>query len=158
LIDAFARANPERGDTHQLLIIGEGPQRDALAQRIAALGLQERVTLAGYVAGADRLLGTAAGFVMSSFTEGMPLVLMEALQWGVPILATAVGAIPELLQDGRAGELVPPHDVEALARGLAAVMARTAAAAAEARVSGLPSHFSSGRMAEDYLRLYEAIT
>jgi glycosyltransferase involved in cell wall biosynthesis len=158
LIDAFARANPERGDTHQLLIIGEGPERDALAQRIAALGLQERVTLAGYVTGADRLLGTAAGFVMSSFTEGMPLVLMEALQWGVPILATAVGAIPELLQDGRAGGLVPPDDVEALARGLAAIMAGTAGDAAAARVSRLPSRFSSGRMAQDYLRLYEAIT
>jgi len=158
LIEAFGRANRARGDTHQLLIVGEGPERAALAKSIAALGLDEGVTLAGYVAAADRLLETAAGFVMSSFTEGMPLVLMEALQWGVPILATSVGAIPELLQDGRAGELVPPHDVEALARGLAAIMARTAAAAAEARVSGLPSHFSSGRMADDYLRLYEAIT
>jgi len=158
LIEAFGRANRARGDTHQLLIVGEGPERAALAKSIAALGLDEGVTLAGYVAAADRLLETAAGFVMSSFTEGMPLVLMEALQWGVPILATSVGAIPELLHDGRAGALVPPHDVEALARGLAAIMARTAAAAAEARVSGLPSHFSSGRMADDYLRLYEAIT
>ena len=103
LIEAFGRANRAHGDTHQLLIVGEGPERAALAQRIAALGLHERVTLAGYVAGADRLLETAAGFVMSSLTEGMPLVLMEALQWGVPILATAVGAIPELLQDGRCG-------------------------------------------------------
>jgi glycosyltransferase involved in cell wall biosynthesis len=93
---------------------------------------------------------------MSSFTEGMPLVLMEALQWGVPILATSVGAIPELLQDGRAGKLVPPHDIEALASGLSALMAPTAATA-EPR-AGLPTHFSSGRMADDYLRLYEAIT
>lgn len=158
LIEAFGRANRARGGTHQLLIVGEGPERAALAQRIAALGLHERVTLAGYVAGADRLLETAAGFVMSSFTEGMPLVLMEALQWGVPILATSVGAIPELLQDGCLGGLVPPHDVDALARGLAAVMAGTATGAAEARVSSLPSHFSSDRMARDYLRLYEAIT
>jgi len=53
---------------------------------------------------------------------------------------------------------VPPHDVDALARGLAAVMAGTATGAAEARVSALTSHFSSDRMARDYLRLYEAIT
>lgn len=156
LIEAFGRASRAQGNTHQLLIIGEGPERAALARRIAALGLQGGVTLAGYVEGADRLLGTSAGFVMSSFTEGMPLVLMEALQWGVPILATSVGAIPELLQDGRAGKLVPPHDVEALASGLSALMAPTAATA-EPR-AGLSSHFSSGRMAEDYLRLYEAIT
>jgi glycosyltransferase involved in cell wall biosynthesis len=157
LIDAFAQANRERGDTHQLLIIGEGPERDALAQRIAALGLQERVTLAGYVEGADRLLEKAAGFVMSSLTEGMPLVLMEALQWGVPIVATSVGAIPELLQEGRTGELVAPDDVESLARGLSAIMGHAASAPAEPG-AGLPSHFSSGRMAHDYLRLYEAIT
>lgn len=154
LIEAFGRANRARGDTHQLLLVGEGPERAALTERIAARGLQERVTLAGYVAGADRLLGTAAGFVMSSLTEGMPLVLMEALQWGVPIMATSVGAIPELLQDGRAGELVAPDDLEALARGLAAIMARTPRQPG----AGLPSHFSSGRMAHDYLRLYEAIT
>ena len=92
------------------------------------------MTLAGYVAGADRLLETAAGFVMSSFTEGMPLVLMEALQWGVPVVATAVGAIPELLQDGRAGELVPPDDVEALTRAAVRVHGAHGAAAAEPRV------------------------
>jgi len=95
--------------------------------------------------------------VMSSLTEGMPVVLMEALQWGVPVVATAVGAIPELLQDGRAGELVAPGDVDALTRALSALMARTPAAAAGPRAA-LPSHFSSARMARDYLRLYEAIT
>jgi glycosyltransferase involved in cell wall biosynthesis len=75
----------------------------------------------------------------------------------VPVVATAVGAIPELLQDGRGGELVAPDDVEALTSALAALMARTAAAPAEPR-TGLPSHFSSARMARDYLRLYEVIT
>jgi len=157
LIEAFGRANRAHGDTHQLLLVGEGPERAALAERIAALGLQERVTLAGYVAGADRLLEASTGFVMSSLTEGMPVVLMEALQWGVPVVATAVGAIPELLQDGRAGELVAPGDVDALTRALSALMARTPAAAAGPRAA-LPSHFSSARMARDYLRLYEAIT
>jgi glycosyltransferase involved in cell wall biosynthesis len=86
----------------------------------------------------------------------MPVVLMEALQWRVPVVATAVGAIPELLQDGRAGELVAPGDVDALARALTALMARTGAPAEPG--AGLPSHFSSARMAHDYLRLYEAIT
>jgi len=157
LIEAFGRANRAHGDRYQLLLVGEGPERAALAECIAARGLQERVTLAGYVAGADRLLEAAAGFVMSSHTEGMPVVLMEALQWGVPVVATAVGAIPELLQDGRAGELVAPDDVDALTTALAALMARTAAAPPEPR-TGLPSHFSSGRMARDYLRLYEVST
>ena len=76
-----------------------------LANRIAVLGLSAAVCLGGYVEGADRLLAHAAGFVMSSLTEGMPLVLLEAMQWRVPILATSVGAIPELLDEGRRGRL-----------------------------------------------------
>ena len=68
--------------------------------------------------GADRLLAAAAGFVMSSLTEGLPLVLLEAMQWRVPILATAVGAIPELLEGGRCGRLVAPNDLAALTHGL----------------------------------------
>ena len=94
LLQAFARVREQCGTSHQLLIVGEGPQRQALADCIESLKLANEVRLAGYVDGADRLLGGAAGFVMSSLTEGMPLVLLEAMQWRVPIVATSVGAIP----------------------------------------------------------------
>src|SRR4029077_10968835 len=116
------------GTSHQLLIVGEGPQRQALADCIESLKLAHEVRLAGYVDGADRLLGGAAGFVMSSLTEGMPLVLLEAMQWRVPILATSVGAIPELLDFGKRGQLVPPGSVEALTDGLRQLMTSLAAA------------------------------
>lgn len=157
LIQAFSRANAAAGHTHQLLIVGDGPERAALTQRIAVLGLQGTVMLAGYVEGADRLLRGAVGFVMSSFTEGMPLVLMEALQWRAPILATAVGSIPELLQQGRLGQLVPPRELDALVRGLASMMSGSATGPRPAG-PGLPDRYSSARMAQDYLELYEAIT
>jgi glycosyltransferase involved in cell wall biosynthesis len=153
LIEAFARARAQSGAAHQLLIIGEGGEREALLRQISAAGAAESVQLGGYLAGADRLLAHAAGFVMSSLTEGMPLVLMEALQWPVPILATSVGAIPELLRGG-AGRLVPPADPGALTAGLAALMRAPAAASA-----GPPdARYSSARMAEEYLSLYETIT
>lgn len=153
LIEAFGRARSQGGAAHQLLIMGAGPEREALARQIGALGLTSSIQLGGYLAGADRLLGQAAGFVMSSLTEGMPLVLLEALQWHVPILATSVGAIPDLLEGG-AGRLVPPGDLVALTTGLAQLMQTRVpetVGAAEAR-------YSSARMAQRYLDLYEAIT
>src|SRR5579863_2676896 len=153
LIEAFARARPQGGNTHQLLIIGEGAQREALARQIETTGLAPAVKLGGYLAGADRLLAQAAGFVMSSLTEGLPLVLLEALQWQVPILATSVGAIPDLLRGG-AGQLLPAGDLDALTGGLARLMQAPAAAAA-----GEPdARYSSARMAREYLDLYERIT
>ena len=153
LIEAFSRARAQSGVAQQLLIVGEGPERAALARQIEASGLSQSVRLGGYLAGADRLLAGAAGFVMSSLTEGMPLVLMEALQWRVPILATSVGAIPELLQSG-AGQLVPPRNLAALTGGLASLMHPQRAPP----VAQADARYSSARMAEDYLSLYETIT
>jgi glycosyltransferase involved in cell wall biosynthesis len=157
LLEAFARARVQRTDAQQLLIVGEGPQRDALTRQITALGLNEHVQLAGYVPGADRLLSEAAGLVMSSLTEGMPLVLMEALQCDVPIVATAVGAIPELLRDGQAGMLVPPHDGGALSAALTALMDGRARPPPGV-TAAIAEHYSSERMAQEYLRLYQTIT
>ncbi len=157
LLAAFGQARPASAGAPQLLIIGEGPEHEALGREITALGLTAAVRLGGYVAGADRLLEHAVGFVMSSLTEGMPLVLMEALQWNVPILATAVGAIPELLGAGAAGRLVPAGDVAALAAGLAGLLSGAAPPDA-ASAARLTAHYSSERMTADYLRLYEAIT
>jgi glycosyltransferase involved in cell wall biosynthesis len=159
LLEAFARARSHSAGAYQLLIVGEGPERQVLADRIAALRLAGIVRLAGYVDGADRLLARAAGFVMSSLTEGMPLVLLEAMQWRVPILATAVGAIPELLDEGRCGPLVAPHDLAALAHGLQRLMSGDsssgeAIASAYQAVSG---RYTSARMAEEYLAAYVAI-
>jgi glycosyltransferase involved in cell wall biosynthesis len=153
LIAAFARARASSGAAHQLLIIGEGGERESLLRQIDAAGLAQSVRLGGYLPGADRLLAHAAGFVMSSLTEGMPLVLMEALQWQVPILATSVGAIPELLRGG-AGRLVPPGDLDALTAALGAMMGTPAALPAAPQ----DTRYTSSRMAEEYLRLYETIT
>jgi glycosyltransferase involved in cell wall biosynthesis len=154
LLRAFAAANAARGQTHQLLLVGEGGERAALAALVGSLGLADAVLLPGYLEGPDRLLADAAGFVMSSFTEGMPLVLLEAMQWRVPIVATAVGAIPELLASYGQGTLVPVHAPAQLEQALAGLMGRAPGSAG----SGLPEQFSSRRMAQDYLRLYAAIT
>jgi len=160
LLEAFARARTQCTAAHQLLIVGEGPQRELLASRIASLGLAGAVRLAGYVDGADRLLEHAAGFVMSSLTEGMPLVLLEAMQWRVPVLAAAVGAIPDLLDEGRCGQLVAANDLAALAHALQSMLSAGRGAfdqqvtAAHARVS---QRYTAARMADEYLSAYAAI-
>ncbi len=101
-----------------------------------------------------------AGFVMSSITEGMPLVLLEAMQWRAPILATSVGAIPELLDQGRRGRLVAPSDLLALTEGLQNMMSAGGSAAeqgvAAARAAVL-QRFTSVRMVDEYLGAYWAI-
>jgi glycosyltransferase involved in cell wall biosynthesis len=160
LIEAFASVRAEQLDHFRLVIVGEGPQRAALSERIAALGLHESVVLLGYLEGAERLLEHAAGFVMSSLTEGMPLVLLEAMQWRVPILATSVGAIPELLDHGRRGQLVPPGSVDALAHGLRQFITTSAAVRKDtvARAyAAVQQHYTSSRMAHEYRRLYREV-
>jgi len=154
LVESFARARGPECDW-QLLVVGEGRERPALQAQIAALDLQEAVQLGGYVEGADRLLGYAAGFVMSSFTEGMPLALLEALQWSTPIIATRVGAIPELLAERTDARLIPPRDGPALTAALQALVSAPVAC----QVSASPdTTYTVAEMAEAYLRLYAAIT
>jgi glycosyltransferase involved in cell wall biosynthesis len=159
LLEAFARARSQSAQIHQLLIVGEGPERQVLANRVAALRMTGIVRLAGYVDGADRLLAGAAGFVMSSLTEGMPLVLLEAMQWRVPILATAVGAISELLDEGRRGRVVAPNDLAALTQGLQGLMSGGSGAdyAVGSTSQAMSGRYTSARMAEQYLDAYEAI-
>ncbi|MBV9622249.1 MAG: glycosyltransferase [Gammaproteobacteria bacterium] len=153
LIAAFAAARS--AGPHQLLIVGEGPEEARLRQRVSALGLAEDVHLSGYVEGADRLLTHAAGLVMSSRTEGMPVVLLEAMQAGIPVIATAVGAIPQLLEQGRGGELVASGDRAALSAALRRLIGGAGSAPAGA---DLRARFSSARMAREYLDAYRAIT
>ena len=101
LLEAFARVRAARRASCSSSAKAPSVQRCSGA--FGQLRLSDSVLISGYVEGADRLLEHAAGFVMSSLTEGMPLVLLEALQWQAPILATRVGAIPELLEASGVG-------------------------------------------------------
>ncbi|MBS0377864.1 MAG: glycosyltransferase [Proteobacteria bacterium] len=155
LIEAFAVARTECPGAAALVIVGDGPERPALQRLIEQLGLQSDVLLPGYVEGSDRLLENARGFVMSSITEGMPLVLLEALQWRVPILATAVGSIPEVLAGVPNGNLIPASSKPALVAGLQAMIMQTPPS--NAGVAADPARYSSARMAREYATVYESI-
>jgi glycosyltransferase involved in cell wall biosynthesis len=108
-----------------LRIAGNGEHRSALERAVESLGIGDRVAFLGTrdAAQVRALLRGAAALVVPSIYEGMPLVVLEAMEAGVPVVASAVSGIPEVVVDGETGWLVPPEDPEALARALEEVLA-----------------------------------
>jgi glycosyltransferase involved in cell wall biosynthesis len=103
-----------------LAIAGDGPDRDALERRARELGLDGRVRFLGNVSrdGVLRLFRAADASLLSSSWENFPHTVVEALAVGSPVIATAVGGVPEVVRDGENGLLVPPGDAEALAAAI----------------------------------------
>ena len=119
LIDAVAEV-VARGVDLRLALIGDGPLRPAIERAIARHGLERHVRLTGWLdeAGVLRELAQAHGMVLPSFAEGLPMVVMEAMASGRPVIATWVAGIPELMQDGKTGWLVPAGDINALVEAI----------------------------------------
>ncbi len=97
------------------VLIGDGPERTAIQKQINTLGLSGRVHLLGHVDEARNYTGSLDLLVLPSLREGMPNVLMEAMAQGTVCVATAVGGVPELLEDTKTGFLAEPGSVESLA-------------------------------------------
>lgn len=126
LLEALGRLAAE-GLAFELDLVGDGelrPELEALAQR---LGIPSRVRFLGWLdsAGVRAEIRAARALVLPSLAEGLPVVLMEALGLGRPAVASAVGGIPELIEDGRTGWLVPPGSERHLAEALRAVLSAT---------------------------------
>ena len=148
-----------RGFDLRLIILGEGEEKGELSRQITRLGLAGRVLMPGYVADAKRYLAHFDLFILPSLTEGSPMVLLEAMAAGVPIVASQVGGIPEVLDQGRAGLLVKPRDVASLVAGIRAVVedpqsARQRCSVALDRATSL---YSTKVMGERYLTIYRQI-
>ncbi len=127
LLDAFARLN---APGWRLLIVGEGPMRENIDARIAALDLQGRVVLAGQRPDPENWLRALDIFCLPSYAnEGVPQAVMQAMLTALPIVTTPVGAILEAVGDGETALVVPPQDAAALADTLGRLMADTALAA-----------------------------
>lgn len=100
-------------------IVGDGPDRTHVESEIRRLGLADAVELMGEREDVDAFLDAADVFVLSSRSEGLPLSLLEAMAAALPVVASAVGGVPEVVVDGETGTLVPPEDAEALSEALA---------------------------------------
>jgi glycosyltransferase involved in cell wall biosynthesis len=156
LVDAFALLCRGGADS-RLLILGEGPERAALEERIERLGLADRVLLPGYVDGARRCLPLLDAYVLSSTTEGMPMTILEAFAEGIPVVATAVGDVPQMLDQGGAGLLVSPGDAAGLANAMGRLLENPAERRRLADASSRRSEVynSAGAMAEAYRDFYQ---
>ena len=157
LIDAVALLR-DRGVEVTAAIVGDGPERPALESRIAERGLEGRVELLGAL-GQDqvrRLYGEADVFCVPSFREGLPFVAIEALAMEVPVVATAIAGIPELVEDGVNGLLVPPGRADELA-GAVARLAEDAQLRAELGRNGRETvcrDYDIGRLADELRRAF----
>ncbi|MFP5502637.1 MAG: glycosyltransferase, partial [Candidatus Sericytochromatia bacterium] len=121
LIEAFARGLGGAPDAH-LLLVGEGELRPALERQVAEAGLTGRIHLMGKRTDIPETLAAADAFVLASDWEGNPLSVLEAMAAGKPVVATAVGGVPELVT-AETGRLVPPGDTVAMAEALKAAYA-----------------------------------
>ncbi|HEU4700380.1 MAG TPA: glycosyltransferase [Gemmatimonadales bacterium] len=142
----------------EVALIGDGRERGALEALAAELGVAERIRWLGRVADAGRHFAAFDGYVLSSRTEGTPMVLFEAMTAGVPIVAARVGGVPDVVGDAEA-LLVPPEAPEPLAGALRAL--RADAGAAQARTAAararLGSEFAPGPWLDRHDALYRTL-
>lgn len=174
IVGAFGRMTKEKGFEYLiaafrkvldvvpksfLIIWGEGYLKEDLEKIVSDNGLEGRVIFPGYTANVNHFLRRIDVLVIPSLTEGLPIILLEAMKNKVPIIATDVGAIPEVLDYGRCGVLIPARDVSALARGIISAYKtmnddEVRTARAYERVS---THYSRGLMTKRYADLYQSI-
>jgi glycosyltransferase involved in cell wall biosynthesis len=158
LIDAFAIVAQRVGDAH-LVIVGTGPLHSALRERTAALGLSGRVHLLGERTDVGAILHALDLFVFPSLFEGLPLAVIEAMAVGVPVIASSLDPLRELISDGITGVLVGRQDTEGLATAVAELaddeLARERLG--EAGRDHARRHFSVETTSREWTKLYEQV-
>lgn len=119
LIRAYAAVPADLRDQAHLIVAGDG-EVDAARQLVDSLGLTNSISLPGWVGveQRDHLLASADVFVLPSYNEGLPMSVLEAMGWGLPVITTPVGGIPELITPKQNGLLVTPGDLEQLATAM----------------------------------------
>jgi colanic acid/amylovoran biosynthesis glycosyltransferase len=124
LVEAAAQLAAD-GIPFELVFVGDGEMRGALERSIAERGLQPHIRITGWADGETvrREVVAARAFVLPSFSEGLPVAIMEAFALGRPVVSTYVAGIPELVEPGRSGWLVPAGSADHLARALREVLA-----------------------------------
>jgi glycosyltransferase involved in cell wall biosynthesis len=155
-IRAFGQLAEQFPDAH-LVIAGEGALRPALEAEVKALKLEERVRFLGWRADGARVMAAYDIFLMPSLWEGFGLVMLEAMGQSLPIVGSAVSALPEVVVDGETGLLVPPRDVDGLAKALTLLLSDTPLRKHMGLMGQerLETHFSIQKMVDETVTLYE---
>jgi glycosyltransferase involved in cell wall biosynthesis len=150
----------EAGQSPALLLVGDGERRRAMQAMARELGLGADARFLGYRRDIPNLLAAADLFVLPSRSEGMPLSVLEAMAAGLPVVATRVGGVPELVSDGVHGLLVSIDDAPALAGAIRRLMSDPASAArmGSAGRDRVNRQFSFDAMLDAYDRIYTGAT
>lgn len=158
LLRAIAQVRSSHPEVH-LAVFGEGPEEQRVRALVAELGLGEVVHLHAPTDDAAGALVAADVVAVSSIWEGSPLVVAEALELGRPVVATAVGAIPDLVLDGKTGRLVEPSDPGALAAGIRSLLDDREAAAemGEAGRQRVLERLDRDRLVAEVAAVYERV-
>jgi glycosyltransferase involved in cell wall biosynthesis len=151
-VDVAIRALPELPADSVFVVLGEGPERAGLERLARDLGVDGRVFLPGRVPDVAAWLERAQVFVHPARWEGFGLGVLEAMLAGLPVVASKVSSLPELVADGETGLLVSPDDPEALAQGIAAALERPDLGSAG--IARAHAEFSVARMADRTAALY----
>ncbi len=150
---------PLVGPDVRLIIAGDGPLMAQLSALVDTLGVAGFVHLLGVRRDVPEILNALDVFALSSDTEGLPLVVLEAMATGLPVVSTSVGGIPAVLDDGQTGFLVPARDEAALRDRVAALTADPAGSRAcgDGARSAAITRYSADRMQRAYLELYARV-
>lgn len=151
VVQSFPRA--------MLLVVGDGPEAASLQAQARALKLERRVRFTGFRKDIGRFLREMDFAVLPSFSEGMPLLVLESYAFGKPVVASRVGGVPEILEDGVHGLLVEPGNADDLAKALMAMLSdperreRMGRAAFEL----VRTHFNIERQTSSYAQLFRKV-
>jgi glycosyltransferase involved in cell wall biosynthesis len=154
-VDVAVRALASLPDDTVLVVLSEGPERRALERLAQELGLERRVFLLGRVPDVAAWLRRGAVLVHPARWEGFGLAVLEAMLAGLPVVASNVSSLPELVLDGETGLLVPPDDPAALSRAVAQALERPELG--EAGRERAHREFSVARMADRTAALYATL-
>jgi glycosyltransferase involved in cell wall biosynthesis len=159
LLEAAAKV-VRRVPEARFVIVGEGELRSRLEARSRDLGLERRCVFAGFRADLDRLIPAFTVFCLSSHMEGLGTSLLDAMAFGVPVVATAAGGIPEAVQDGITGRLAPPRQPDALAAALLEALDDPLRRAAWGRAGRrrYEERFTADRMIDATLAVYAELS
>lgn len=156
LLDAIAKLR-EKQFRPRVLLVGDGPQRSELEQQVKALRLSDQIQFEGFVNDIRPYYGRMDMFVLPSFHEGIPIALLEALEAGLPVVASSVGGIPSVIETSGAGVLVSSRSPSLWADALAGLLCDRA----KMRIMGenarkhIEANFSIENAAKQYLSLYQ---
>jgi glycosyltransferase involved in cell wall biosynthesis len=148
-----------KGVDAYLALVGDGPLRDELKGKAEALGIADRTRFVGFRESVGELYAAFDVVALTSANEGTPVTVIEALACGLPVVATDVGGVSDVVQDGRSGFLVPAHDVTAVAERLEQLAGdpKLRSVMGEAGRAFVVPRYSVPRLVEDIDRLYRAL-